>query len=218
MAQFHFPKLKKWFDTLNSFEYRARLAFRFESQTEKAQVYVEVEPYDPFDLDDSMNPQLPPVNFTIHAIEPKRIKTRFSSLEIQLEQQPICFRTDDPELWSYENRAEIICNSPVNCAEVFRNVVRRMHGHASSEDIFRYLSPIRNENPPFWLGGFPASLFRHVRETLQEMNVSIFVPSEPKAVEMPVLLKIGDDIRIIARDFEIDIPGFETLDALFGKR
>ncbi len=182
MAQFHFRKLEKWFDALDSFGYRARLSFRFESQTAKAQVYVEAEPYYPLDLYDATSTLIPPVNFTIHAIEPKRVETRFSGLEIALEHDPISFRTDDPELWVYENNAEIFCNSPVNCAELYRNVSRRMHGHTSSEDIFRYLSPTRNEKPPFWLGGFPASLFRHVRETLLEMNVAIFVPAEPRAV------------------------------------
>ena len=50
------------------------------------------------------------------------------------------------------------------------------------------------------------------------ITVAIFIPAEPKVVEMPVLLEIGDVLSIIARDFEIDIPEFETFDAWFGKR
>lgn len=217
MAIFHFRKLEKWFDTLESCGYKANLRFRCESETEKAQVSFEAYPLDAIDLYDPNEPQFPPVNFTIHAIEPKRFDARFGQIDIFLEQDPIDFRSEDPFLWPYENRAEIICNSPVNCQTLFRKVVSRMNGIASSDDIFCYLNPLKTQDPPFWLGGFPASLFRHMRDALEEMHVAMFVPAEPKPAEMPVLLEIGKVLRIIARDFEIDIPEFETLDAWFPK-
>ena len=218
MAQFHFRKFEKWLKTLENYGFRAKLRFRCESRTARAQVEVEAYPFDSVDLYDPEPTQLPPLDFTIHAIDPKWLETRFDGLDILTIDDPITFRTEVPALWSYESRAEIFCNSPVNFETLFRNVARRMHGFATREDIFRYLDPLKQRKSPFWLGGFPASLFRHVRDELQEMNVAIFIPAEPKVVEMPVLLEIGDVLSIIAQDFEIDIPEFETFDAWFGKR
>jgi hypothetical protein len=217
MAIFHFRKLEKWFDTLETSGYKANFGFRCESMTERAQVSFEAYPLNAIDSYDPNQPQLPPVNFTIHAIEPKCFESRFGRNEIFLEHDPINFRTVDPFLWTYETRAEIFCNSPVNCQALFRNVMVRMNGIASSNDIFSHLNPLKSQDPPFWLGSYPASLFCHVRDALEEMNVNMFVPSEPKAVEMPVLLEVGDVVRIVARDFEIDIPEFDTLDAWFPK-
>lgn len=217
MAIFHFRKLEKWFDILETSGYEANFSFRCESRTERAQVSFEAYPLNAIDLYDPNETQLPPVNFTIHAIEPKWFESRFGRIEIFLEHDPINFRTEDPFLWKYENQAEIFCNSPVNRQALFRNVVSRMNGIASSDDIFSYLNPLISQDPPFWLGRFPASLFRHVRDALEEMNVTMFLPSEPKTIEMPVLLEVGDVARIVARDFEIDIPEFDTLDAWFPK-
>jgi len=218
MATFHFRKLEKWFDILETSGYNANFSFRCESRTERAQVSFEAYPLNAIDRFDPNEPQLPPVNFTIHAIEPKCFESRFGQKSVFLEHDPINFRTEAPYLWPYENRADIFCNSPVNREALFRNVVIRMNGIASSDEIFRYSNPLISQDPPFWLDRVPASLFRHVRDTLEKMKVSMFIPSGPKAVEIPVLLEVGQAIRIAARDFEIDIPEFDTLDAWFAKR
>lgn len=217
MPRFRFRELKEWLQTLASCAYNADVRFECDTRTRSAVLSVLAYPclFDGMP-EDSESTQ--PIEFTIRSIEPYRCESKCGDLEIDFTENGIAFRTVDLALWDFEEALDIICNSPADCEKLFRNVVERMEERASDADIIRYLDPSMKLDPPFWLGQFPKSLFREVREALDEMQVAIFVPNEPKSCDRPFMLEIVDEVQIIAKDFEVEILAPDHMPAWFRAR
>ncbi len=217
MARFQFRELEKWFETLEREAYRADVRFECDSLSHSALIAVIAYPLEFVGIPEESPPD-ESLSFAIRAIEPYWCESEFRNLEIDFTENGIDFRTDDPALWTFEQMFDVICNSPVDCQKLFLNVADRMNAIASHANIIYYLDPWKRLDPPFWLGRFPETLFRHVTEALNEMNVAVFAPSDSRSEDRPVLLEIAEVLQVIAKDFEVEIPNEEDHPTWFRAR
>jgi hypothetical protein len=199
MARYDFRETASIFERFAAELFSVEVRFELDSNSQTALIVLRARPNVEYDSDDF-------VDVKIRAIDPYRCEARFQNLNLGFIDIGIDFETKGPKLWSYENQAEIFCNSQVNLEVLFRKVVSRMNGQATANDISKYLTRVHCYNPPFWLGRFPESLFYVVRSALVELGVAIFCTEDPKPSDLPVLLEIDDFISIIAKDFEVELP------------
>lgn len=208
MARYDFREAASIFERFEAELFRVDLRFELDSTSQTALIVLRTRPNGKVGSDDF-------IDVKIQAIEPYRCEARFLNLNLDYMEIGIDFETKGPKLWSYENQAEIFCNSEVDLEVLFRNVVSRMNGQATADDISKYLTTVQKYDPPFWLGRFPESLFYVVRSALNELGVAIFCTDDPKPSDLPVLLEIDDIIRIVAKDFEVELPDSSHIPAWF---
>lgn len=126
------------------------------------------------------------------------------------------FTQEHPLLWQYERSGNITCNSPISLdqwMEISSGVRGQLTGYNHSVELAEYVSPQTihrwGKTGSFSLGPFPRTLFRVVRNVLDEQGVRYFAGREPEDKKLPVLFLIDGSDYIIAEDFELDVPEFE---------
>ena len=126
------------------------------------------------------------------------------------------FTQEHPLLWQYEDAGQIICESPVSLEQWARlsdSVRGKLLGYNHSAELAEYVSLQTihqwGRTGSFSLGHFPRTLFRAIREVLEEQEVQYFAGADPEPVELPVLFLIDGGDYVIAQDFEVDVPEFE---------
>ena len=139
----------------------------------------------------------------IEAVSPWRCDLRPGRSAID-----IGFHTEVPDLWEFEDAAEIVCNSDFDRRALVDGLVDRGIPNVSREMVLQHISPYTSYRPPYSLGFFPYSLFPHVRDELRRLGVDLFIAREPVVRQSLIAMFIDDNVTIVAEDFEVDVPEF----------
>jgi hypothetical protein len=139
----------------------------------------------------------------VEAEEPLRFEVRAGDSATEM-----AFYTEHPDLWGYEDQGQIFCNSAFDPEELLGALLQEGLPKVDREVLLRYLSA-RPKDPPFCIAGLPCTLFHPVRKHLRRTGVDVFTPREPEARISPVMLKVDDNVLVVARDFHVDVPEFE---------
>ncbi|HWD40842.1 MAG TPA: hypothetical protein VG944_18485 [Fimbriimonas sp.] len=150
--------------------------------------------------------------FRVMTIYP--VGLRQFDVSTEMDATDIAFLPSHPLLWEYENEGEIFCNvelSPLQAVQMVDEVSRKLDWEwqdiGSLADAvgrtYRYGSA-----STFSLGRFPRTVYHAVREYLDRQSIPYFTPGEPKSQSLPVIF-LCDESKIIAEDFEVDVPDFE---------
>jgi hypothetical protein len=137
------------------------------------------------------------------------VRPQVCELTGQRSATDLAFVQEAPELWRFEDEAEIFCNSDVDRTALFDAVIRRKLPGVTSSVLEGYLSSRTQHRAPYSLGYFPNTLFHVLKEELERMAVRTHLSREPSPRPVPVMMSINDSALVIADDFTVEVPEFK---------
>lgn len=121
----------------------------------------------------------------------------------------LTFVQEGPQLWRFEDEAEIFLNSDVDRWALFEAVIRRKLPGLTRGVLEGYLGSRSDHRAPYSLGYFPYTLFHVLKAELGYMAARTYISREPSLRPSPVLMSIDDSVSVIADDFVVEVPEFE---------